>query len=369
MNKPFQRHPFFVRLFNWEYWPFALVYTPVFVYWFLLALKNRSLLFFSAANPGIMAGGLVGESKRAIMDMVPRAWKPAECFLPTALSDAEAEQAMQHAGLDFPAVLKPDIGERGMLVRIVKDAAELRRFRREPATDYVLQEYLDYPEEVAVLYQRMPGAKSGRISSVTLKEYLHVIGDGHRSVGALVDAKPRALLQRDALRQSHGHRWNEVLPAGERLQFHTIGNHSKGTKFISGQDRIDAQLVERFDHMAEALPGLYFMRFDIKCQSWAALLEGRDFRIMEINGIKSEPAHIYDPRYPIRHFYRDLFAQWDSIDRISRANRKRGIAYMRHREAWKRFLEWRRYRRSLKKGPAASRNAAERPLSMTGLKS
>jgi hypothetical protein len=348
VNKPLQRHPFFIRLFNWEYWPFALVYTPVFVYWFLLALKNRSLLFFTAANPGIPTGGLVGESKREIMAAVPWEWKPRETYLPALLPQDEALKALNKADMSFPCVLKPDVGERGLLVRVVDDADMLWAFRREPATDYILQEYVAFPEEVAVLYHRLPGEKRGHVSSVTLKEYLFVEGDGHRTLAQLIEDKPRALLQRDALSKSHGHRWHEVLPAGERLQFHTIGNHSKGTKFISGQHRIDERLIQRFDAIADTLPGIHFARFDIKCRSWEALLEGEDFRIMEINGVKSEPAHIYDPDYPIWKFYRDLFAQWTTIDRISRANRKAGVPYMRHRTAWRRLQDLRRYHKSLK---------------------
>jgi len=45
--------PFFMRLFHWEFWPFNLVYFPVFFYYAFLAVKARSLFFFYAANPTI----------------------------------------------------------------------------------------------------------------------------------------------------------------------------------------------------------------------------------------------------------------------------------------------------------------------------
>lgn len=341
MNKPLQRVPFFIRLLNWEYWPFTLVYLPVFAWWFLLALRHRSLLFFTATNPGIPTGGLVGESKRAIMAGLPAEWKPAEILLPAG--EADAAGAMARAGLRFPVVLKPDVGERGLLVAVVHDAESLEERRRRHPVDFLLQEYVDLPEEVSVLHHRFPGAARGGVTSVTLKRYLSVTGDGVRPLGELIRRHPRALLQWEALRRSHGHRWEEVLPAGETLVFHTIGNHAKGTQFLNGNDRIAPRLVERFDRIAEHLPGVHYARYDIKCRSWEDLLAGRDFRILEVNGVKSEPAHIYDPDYPIWRFYADVLAHWRLIGRISRANRRLGHRPMPVREAWDRLVALRRY--------------------------
>ncbi|MBC8153596.1 MAG: hypothetical protein H7Z72_11850, partial [Bacteroidetes bacterium] len=62
--------PFFIRLRSWEYWPFSVVYAPVFVYWLWLSLKARSFFFFSAGNPSIELGGLLGESKIDILDKI-----------------------------------------------------------------------------------------------------------------------------------------------------------------------------------------------------------------------------------------------------------------------------------------------------------
>jgi hypothetical protein len=54
---------FMTRLTQWEYWPFEVIYLPIFVYWLWLSVKARSLFFFSAANPSIENGGMLGESK------------------------------------------------------------------------------------------------------------------------------------------------------------------------------------------------------------------------------------------------------------------------------------------------------------------
>ena len=39
--------PFFIKLFNWEYWPFHFVYGPIYLYWFWLCARARSFFFFN----------------------------------------------------------------------------------------------------------------------------------------------------------------------------------------------------------------------------------------------------------------------------------------------------------------------------------
>lgn len=346
MRKPFQRSPFFVRWLNWEFWPFNLVYLPVFAYVGWLGLRARSPLFFTAANPGIPTGGLVGESKRDILDMLPAAWKPMTTFLPVEWDTGKVLTTLEAEGLRFPIVLKPDVGERGMLVRVIRNAEELASFRYEHPVPFLAQEYIDLPDEVSVLHFRDPDTGTGQISSITLKKYLTVCGDGRRTVEQLVKAYPRALLQREQLAQSHAAVWNSVLPEGEILRFHTIGNHSKGCMFLDGRHLASPQLIRTFDQINASLDGVYYCRYDLKCANWDALESGSDFKILEINGVKSEPAHIYHPGYSIRRFYRDILWHWNIIYRISRANHRRGIAYMGVPEGIRRIRSLIRYHRS-----------------------
>jgi hypothetical protein len=353
LKKPLQDSPFFIRLFNWEYWPFHLVYTPVYLWYLWLALKARHPLFFSAANPGIPTGGLVGESKRAILDFIPEHWKPQGTFVPTEMPETELREVLEKNNLSFPLVVKPDIGERGLLVRIVQNREELAQHRSAHPVDFVLQRYVSYPEEVSVLHFRMPGQPVGQISSVTLKRYLSVTGNGRDTLGQLVQQHPRALLQREELLRTHGHRWEKVPAQGELIRFHTIGNHSKGCMFLDGRSRISPALTQTFDRIQASLPGVFYCRYDIKCASWEALEQGRDFSILEINGVKSEPAHIYHPGYSIRRFYADIIWHWNTIYRISQANRQRGVPCMSLGEGWLRLGQWRRYHRRLSQAQTA----------------
>lgn len=45
--------------------------------------------------------------------------------------------------------------------------------------------------------------------------------------------------------------------------------------------------------------------------------------IIEVNGVQSEPAHIYDPDYPLPQAYHQLFHHWYTVYKISRYNTKR----------------------------------------------
>lgn len=110
------RSPFFIRLLSWEYWPFAVVYVPVFVYWLWLSLKARSFFFFSAANPSIESGGLLGESKIDILDKIGDEFKPKTLFISASTHLKGLFERIEEAGLTFPMIAKPNAGERGWRV-------------------------------------------------------------------------------------------------------------------------------------------------------------------------------------------------------------------------------------------------------------
>src|SRR5262245_63162472 len=52
------------RLTRWEFWPPSAFYPPMVAYLAYLMAKHRSLTLFTAANPAIMGGGFIGESKK-----------------------------------------------------------------------------------------------------------------------------------------------------------------------------------------------------------------------------------------------------------------------------------------------------------------
>jgi hypothetical protein len=124
------------RLTRWEFWPPWIFYPPVVIYLIFLMIKHRSITLFTASNPSITAGGFVGESKFEILqgldasrDRVARAR-----LIRSDLSESERHAAVDafvdQQKLRLPIVLKPDHGQRGSGVAIVRTWDDLRRLVR-----------------------------------------------------------------------------------------------------------------------------------------------------------------------------------------------------------------------------------------------
>ncbi|HKP13550.1 MAG TPA: hypothetical protein VJZ91_15625, partial [Blastocatellia bacterium] len=64
--------------------------------------------------------------------------------------------------------------------------------------------------------------------------------------------------------------------------------------------------------------------FDVRLPSVEEFKRGRNFKVIELNGVTSEATHIYDPRNGLLDAYRVLFAQWRLAFEIGAANRERG---------------------------------------------
>ena len=52
---------FWERSYRWEFWPSRLYCAPIVLWILLLGLKHRNPTAFTAANPGLESGGMVGE--------------------------------------------------------------------------------------------------------------------------------------------------------------------------------------------------------------------------------------------------------------------------------------------------------------------
>ena len=92
-----------IKLRNWEYWPFGIVQFPAIIYWLWLSARARSLVFFSAANPGIPMGGMFGESKFDILQKVPSEYVPPTIKIEMPASPDQVLNCMATAGIRFCA--------------------------------------------------------------------------------------------------------------------------------------------------------------------------------------------------------------------------------------------------------------------------
>src|SRR5687768_328946 len=137
--KKITRSNFFIKLKSWEYWPFGILQFPSIMYWLWLSIRSRTILFFSASNPGIPMGGMFGESKIDILNKIPRELIPTTAFIKLPASRGAVIDAMKSNGLEFPVIFKPDLGERGFMVRRINGDSDIDKYIREIRIDFIIQ--------------------------------------------------------------------------------------------------------------------------------------------------------------------------------------------------------------------------------------
>ena len=354
------------RALKWEFWPYQIFYIPAYFYVLWLGLRNLKPTFFTAANPGMEYGGFVEYSKGRMYELLPERYVPRTLSLPPIglLPDQhELQRQLHEAGIDFPLIAKPDHGERGLGVEKLANMRELADYLAVATGTTLLQEFIPGDREYGVLYCRMPDEQTGWISSVVIKEQLSVRGDGKTALADLIDGNRRATAHRAAIRHALRASLTSVPAAEESITLSEIGNHSRGATFRSGMHLVGKgtrarQLARVFDELSNQVPGFYIGRYDVKAADEEALLAGR-FKVLELNGVNSEPAHIYDPDNSLLRAYRDLFRHWKTIYRISRANIRRGAPVTSLRELVSAIREHFKDAARLREGLSASMGQSE----------
>jgi hypothetical protein len=230
---------------------------------------------------------------------------------------------MRRHGLQFPIVLKPDAGQRGSGVAIVRSPEQLWEYLVHSSFPAILQEYVP-GEEYGVFYYRYPGGERGRVFSVTEKRMPVLLGDGKRTLEELILADDRAVCMSDFYLCKNSERTHEVPAAGQSLQLVEIGTHCRGAIFLDGGETITPDLEEVIDRIAKTFDGFFFGRFDIRVPSRQDFMAGRNMKIVELNGVTSEATHIYDPKFSLFDAYRVLFEQWRIAFEIGNLTRARG---------------------------------------------
>ncbi|MFY0625375.1 MAG: hypothetical protein JXR07_03700 [Reichenbachiella sp.] len=327
------------KIVHWEFWPFWLVYSPMFFYWTWITLRTRSFFFFTAANQGMEFGGLLGGSKYKILKSIPAEYLPKTYPFPSNVSMDSFLKKITKEGLNFPIILKPDIGERGFMVELIKCEEMLKNYLDQIKVDFMVQEYVTFPVELGVFYYRFPDQKKGTVSSVTLKELLSVEGDGIRNVEELMHESVRAKMHIKELKVKEEKLLSYRPEKNEIVEIVSIGNHCRGTKFINGNHLINDQLIDVFDRISQKIVGFQYGRYDLRCMSLEDLYVGKNIKILELNGAGAEPAHIYHPGNSILHGYRDIIFHLSVLKDISLINHKNGIPYLSFwpgvKELWK----------------------------------
>lgn len=338
---------FYIKLTNWEYWPLYVANFPLLIIWLWFAFRARKLFFFSAVNPVIETGGMWGESKYNILKRIPASYLPQTIFVKKGRDFSWVKNKIAELNLIYPIIAKPNVGERGTLVVKIKNEEALFNYFNKNKIDFIIQEFISSPVELAVMHHRIPGEKKGMVTSICIKETLKIIGDGKSTVRQLMAQKDRAKLQIERFEIEFPAILEIVPKPQETLELEPIGNHCRGTMFLNGNHHIDEQLTAAFNEVAGQMDNIYYGRFDLKCDSVEDLKNGQGFKIMEYNGIGAEPAHIYDPVYPFFKKYRDIFDHWKIIYKIYKIQKKKGVKAMSVKEAIARLKAYSNYQKSL----------------------
>ena len=228
MMKRILYHPFFIKLFNWEYWPFHIVYGPVYLYWLWLCARSRSFFFFNTSNPSIINGGFLMESKKEIYDLIPAAYYPPTLFFKKGTSIEKIMAWVNERHLQFPLIGKPDIGMQGKAVKKLTGRTMLMEYAINSKVDFLVQGFVAYEKEAGIFYYRYPGEPRGHISGIVEKEFLSITGDGVSIMDTLLQKEKRYILQLPVLRNTYGDELKNVLKNGEKYLLVPYGNHVRG---------------------------------------------------------------------------------------------------------------------------------------------
>ncbi|HEY0045818.1 MAG TPA: D-alanine--D-alanine ligase [Flavobacterium sp.] len=328
---------FFHKLTHWEYWPFGVVYFPVFFQWAYYAIKAKSIFFFNASNPSLKNGGFMAESKKEIYDILPDEYYPNTILIKAHQSFDDVLAEVERSAIKFPLIAKPDIGLRGSAVKKVYGHYDLQTYHQKANFDYLIQALIPYKKEVGIFYVRYPGEFTGKITGIVSKEFVKVVGDGVSTVRELVSQDLRYEMQLQSILREQGTKMHDVLSKGEQLELIPYGNHARGAKFLDGSHLISDTLSATLNTICSRIPDFYFGRLDIMYNDFAKLERGEEFMIVEVNGASSEPTHIYDPKHSIFFAWKELIRHTCYMFEISMANREAGAPFLSFEDGMRQF--------------------------------
>jgi|FLOH01.1.fsa_nt_gi membrane protein DedA with SNARE-associated domain len=328
------------RQWCWEYWPRWRLYWPVLVTILWQAIRQRSFTLVTAVNPALEGGGLVGESKGALLTKLAGEGVPAMCLFPAAETVRDRLLRLerwrhQHA-IAYPFILKPDAGERGNGVVLIHNQAQAAAWFTDFPRAALAQPFI-HGLEFGISYLRFPGAKYGNVVSLSAKQPPVVCGDGKKNLEQLILQHPRHVAMARSLLATHAERIFDVPTAGKIVELSPLGTHSRGAAFFDCNDLLTPALEKVVDEISQRASGFYLGRYDIRVPSVADLQTGRNIQVLELNGLTGEPAHIYDPQHSVAYARRVLRQTWRDAFRIAAANVNAGATASTLQELWKLF--------------------------------
>ena len=328
---------FWIKIFKFEFWPWKIFYAPLLPYYLFLSAKCRSLTFPSVVNTCLQNGGFFEENKKEILTNIPEEYLPKSLYIERDSDYPSINSQMKNRDLAFPVIAKPLDEQRGKNVEIIYNEAELLKYYLKVSKAFVIQEFIQFPIELAILYSRMPDQKQGLVSSVTIKDFLSVIGDGKQTIEKLLKGNFRAVLIWQELLVNAKIDFQRIPAFGETVIVEKIGNHCRGTIFRNASEIDKAKTATAIDKFMTDFDGFNYGRFDIKVNSIEDLYASKNIKVLELNGVNADAAHIFDPKYKLLKAYKDVAWHWKRLSDLAGYNSDLGHVPCSFKALWKRM--------------------------------
>lgn len=268
------------------------------------------------------------ESKNEIYQLMPEQFYPKTILVRPEDRIEITERKMSQAGIGFPCIVKPDIGMKALAVKQILNIDQLENYQNKLGRTYLIQELINFPNELGIFYARMPHQAEGSITGIVSKEYLTITGNGKDSMLQLIKQNPRSFSQFEQLKKMYGSELSAVLAKGKNFVLVPFGSHTRGAKFLDFSSMRNEELQHTINQICINVSGFYFGRLDIRYKNFKELCAGKNFSIIEINGAGAEPTHIYDPKHSLLFAWKEILKHWKLLYRISISNHKNGIPYL-----------------------------------------
>ena len=303
---------------HFEFWPAWFFYIPIVPYYIYLSIKYKSFLIPFYANPLIKNGGLIGESKWDFLKYLnPKDSSTLQSIKCShKLGFFEVKSILEKENMNYPFVIKPDVGQRGFGVRIIHNDYDLTEYLLMSPFDRILQTLSLLPREAGLFYVRQPSDNIGSLFSITDKYFPFLVGDGVHPLGDLILKDSRARIIASVYFARLGSQLDMIPKNNETIFLSECGNHCQGAIFKNGASLITRELTLKVDKIVKEIPEFYFGRLDVRYQDQDSLMNGEKFQIVEINGAGSEATHIWDKETKLVEAYQTLFKQWALIFKI-----------------------------------------------------
>lgn len=299
------------------FWKSLFFYRLSVINYWIRSIRYFNFTWYEAANPAIEHGGMLNEKKSTIYPLLKPEYLPRTSYFAFGNN---AQDFIQTNDFQFPIIIKPDVGLKGIEVTKVYNVNDaVSMLNKVDERGAIVQEYIDLAKEYSVLYYKYLDGSHG-ISSLIEKRYPVITGDGKKEIHTLINEYPHAYLNKEDVKAMHS---NRVLGKNEQLVLHNIGNYSRGSTFHSMQQDIDETLAQAIHDCIGSIEGISFGRLDIKATDFSEVKKGA-FKIIEFNGGKSEPLHIYDKDVSLWQAIKIIFDHWKIYNRIADERLKQG---------------------------------------------